>query len=216
MVIALAVLLAVVVVLAAVIGVMTRRQHQSHRAVGTARDPYTLSEPWRRFVMSAQSAQRRYRGALNAPPGPLHDRLAEIGARIDGGVDEVWRIAVRGAALDDAIGAIGAGAVGRRRDELPNDTRQPATDAALAAQEDSAARLAETARTAKAQLRLLDARLDEAVARGLELALAAGDTIMASGLDSDVATLVDEMEALRLALDEVGPGRTLPPGTATA
>lgn len=202
----------VVLLLVAVVATLALRRPKAAR--GGARDPYTLSEPWRRFVMSAQGAQRRYRGALKAPPGPLRDRLVEIGARIDAGVDEIWWIAVRGDALDDAISAIGAGAAARRRDALPRsgDADLTETEQALAAQEESAARLVQTAADAKATLRLLDARLDEAVARGLELALTAGDTSLASGLDSEVATLVDEMEALRLALDEVGPGR----GTATA
>jgi len=213
------VFLVLVLVLAALLLVVVlafRTQRRGMRRTGV-RDPYTLSDPWRRFVMSAMAAQRRYQRALDTPPGPLHDRLVDIGARIEAGVDEVWQIACRGDALDDAISAIGAGTANRKRAELPHDsTTRTETDASLAAQEASAARLVQTADDAKAKLRLLDARLDEAVARGLELALSTGDTGMASGLDSDVAILVEEMEALRLALDEVGPGRTLPPGTATA
>jgi hypothetical protein len=55
------------------------------------------------------------------------------------------------------------------------------------------------------QLRLLDARLDEAVARAVELSLS-GDSGKLTGLDSDVDDLVAEMEALRQALEETGGG----------
>ena len=51
----------------------------------------------------------------------------------------------------------------------------------------------------------LDARLDEAVARAVELSLGAGDAAAAGGLEGDVDRLVEEMEALRLALDDAGP-----------
>ncbi len=58
---------------------------------------------------------------------------------------------------------------------------------------------------ARDRLRLLDARLDEAVARAVELSLGAGDAAAAGGLQGDVDQLVEEMEALRVALDDAGP-----------
>jgi type IV secretory pathway TrbD component len=52
-------------------------------------DPGALAEPWRSFVREAQDAARRYRRAVAATaPGPLRERLADIGTRIDTGVVE--------------------------------------------------------------------------------------------------------------------------------
>src|ERR687898_177216 len=67
-----------------------------------------LSQPWRAYVKDAMEAQRRYARAVNtAEPGPLHDRLNEIGTRLDAGVRECYRIGRRGAG--------GRAAHGRRR-----------------------------------------------------------------------------------------------------
>nr|MBA2625759.1 hypothetical protein [Acidimicrobiia bacterium] len=87
----------------------------------------------------------------------------------------------------------------------PNTNR---TIEALRAQLSSASRLDAVARDARDRLRLLDARLDEAVARAVELALQAGDEADVSGLGSDVDSVVGEMESLRVALEQTGPGHT--------
>jgi len=63
---------------------------------------------------------------------------------------------------------------------------------------------------ARDRLRLLDARLDEAVARAVELSLGTGD---ARALQGDVDQLVEEMEALRLALEDAGPAPLASPST---
>jgi hypothetical protein len=54
------------------------------------------------------------------------------------------------------------------------------------------------------RLRLLDARLDELVARSAEVSVGAGDT---GGLSDEVDGVVTELEALRLALEETGGSR---------
>jgi len=54
---------------------------------------------------------------------------------------------------------------------------------------------------ARHRLQLLDARLDEAVARAVELSLNA-DVGALGGLGSDVDAVVGDMEALRQALEE--------------
>jgi hypothetical protein len=56
---------------------------------------------------------------------------------------------------------------------------------------------------ARTQLRLLDARLDEAVTRAVELSLRSAGDADVSGLGSDVESLVQDMEALRAALEDV-------------
>jgi hypothetical protein len=177
--------------------------------------PERLAEPWRSFVREAQDAARRYRRAVAATaPGPLRERLADIGTRIDTGVLESWRVAKRGDALEGALGdmdlravadelrAVEAEAAARRG---PQGASLERTVAALRAQLSSASRLGAVAAEARDRLRLLDARLDEAVARAVELSLGAGDVSAAGGLQGDVEQLVEEMEALRAALDDAGP-----------
>src|SRR3954447_22981199 len=66
-------------------------------------DPMSVADPWRRFVREALDARRRFDGAVrDANEGPLRDRLAEIAARIDDGLDDCWRVARQGHALSKA------------------------------------------------------------------------------------------------------------------
>ena len=53
------------------------------------------------------------------------------------------------------------------------------------------------------RLRLLDARLDEAVTRAIELSVRADGPEELRGLGDDIDTLVGDMESLRQGLDEV-------------
>jgi hypothetical protein len=70
---------------------------------------------------------------------------------------------------------------------------------------------------ARSQLRLLDARLDEAVTRAIELSLRSPADADLTGLGSDVESLVQDMEALRAALEDVDRPATGGSGaTATA
>jgi hypothetical protein len=182
-------------------------------------DPSALVEPWRTFVLEAQDAGRRYRQVLaTCAAGPLRERLTDIGSRIDTGVLESWRVARQGDALERALAGMDIRAVA---DELraveaemgrgeERRARLEPTAAALRAQLTSASRLGTVASEARDRLRLLDARLDEAVARAVELSLGTGD---ASALQGDVDQLVEEMEALRLALEDAGPAPLASPST---
>jgi hypothetical protein len=193
----------------------------------------SLTEPWRHFVREAIDSEHRYQRAVkSADPGPLRERLEEIGTRIDQGVHECYRIARRGAALEGGLSAVDADSAERHLsaivDALPREV-QPAlrrargtggmaeaaeragvesntvqTIEALEAQMASAGRLATVAQDASDRLSLLDARLDEAVARAVELSLRAEDVAELGGLGGDVEQLVGEMESLRVALDEAG------------
>ena len=164
-----------------------------------------LAEPWRSFVADAVDARARYQRALGtANAGPLRDRLAEIGQRLDSGVDESWRIAQRGMALESALRQLDDPAVIRTRLEMAQ--RGGAADTQLAkslqAQLESTERIAGVAGEARHRLQLLDARLDEAVARAVELALSADDARAVGGLGTEVDAVVADMEALRQALEE--------------
>jgi hypothetical protein len=197
-----------------------------------------LSQPWRAYMKDAMEAQRRYaRAVATAAPGPLRDRLSEIGARLDAGVRECYRIARRGAALEGGLAGLQTGVAWsdlmhgldafripaplrervqrgesiRDHPALAEELRTHGMDAqalqkleALQAQVLSAQRLSTVAQDARSRLELLNARLDEAVARAVELSLSAEDATALSGLGGDVDELVGEMESLRTALDEVG------------
>ena len=182
-------------------------------------DPGRLDEPWRSFIEDARDAQRRFaRSVSQSRPGPLRERLEELARRIDDGVDECWRIACQGDSLEQAfndldIDAVQSELIGvieerRRRD----DQSLERTQAALEAQVQSARRLRKVAGDARSRLRLLNAQLDEAVARAVELSVRAGDADQLSPLTEDVETLVGELESLRQALEETSGT----PGTAAA
>jgi hypothetical protein len=197
-----------------------------------------LSQPWRAYMKDAMEAQRRYaRAVATADPGPLRDRLTEIGARLDAGVRECYRIARRGAALETGLSGLQTGVAWsdlmhgldafripaalrervqqgesiRDHPALADELRKHGMDTqalqkleALQAQVLSAQRLGAVAQDARSRLELLNARLDEAVARAVELSLSAEDAAALSGLGGDVDSLVGEMESLRSALDEAG------------
>lgn len=174
-------------------------------------DPFTLGVPWRKSVHEALKAQRRFNDAVRkADAGPLRDHLREIGQRIDTGVRECWRVAQRGAAIESGLKTLDV--EGTKRDlvdverELrgdPTDTRLQQTRDSLRAQLHTAQRMIDAVQDARNQLRLLDARLDEAVTRAVELSLRSAPDADVSGLGSDVESLVTDMEALRSALEDV-------------
>lgn len=196
-------------------------------------DPFTLPEPWRRYVQDALQARTRFTHAVDRmPAGPLRERLDEIAERMQTGVEECWLIARRGTALvrarrgidvadvDRRLEQLGAGASAGGGDAGGSEPADPVVES-LRVQRATAQRLDAVIDRAQSELRLLDARLDEAVARTLELsAHATTGAGAAAGLGTDVDNLVTEMEALRLALEETtaaeagGTPGELPPGGA--
>src|SRR5687768_1480563 len=81
----------------------------------------SLPEPWRHFVREAIDAQHRYRRAVGtAAAGPLRDRLNEIGAGIEQGVNECYRIARRGAALEGGLSSVDAASAEKQLAALIN------------------------------------------------------------------------------------------------
>jgi hypothetical protein len=185
---------------------------------GERMDPFTLDEPWRKSVIDAQVSQKRFDTAVRrADSGPLRERLAEIGERIDAGVREGWRIAQRGHLMSKGLKSLDVESTKRELIDVERDLRDgsdPRLEAAresLRAQLHSAQRMIDAVSDARSQLRLLDARLDEAVTRAIELSLRSAGDADVSGLGSDVESLVQDMEALRAALEDVDR-----PGTATA
>lgn len=173
-------------------------------------DPSSLRSPWRDYVLETQFAKARYDKVLKgASAGPLRDRLTQLGERIQDGVREAWRIAQRGQLLQDGLHQLQPQIAHRQLQQARAEAGQrpsPSTQAriqSLESQVATAQRLEQVTRDAAERLRLLDARLDEAVARAIELSLS-GDSGQLSGLHTDVDNLVGEMEALRQALEETG------------
>jgi hypothetical protein len=168
-------------------------------------DPLALSVPWRDFVQSAVNSKHRFdRAVSRTHRGPLRDHLTTVAARLADGTDECWRIARHGDALDEALTQIDVDAVRRERAAMETaaaSDHRANTIEALDAQIASAERLARVANDARDRLRLLDARLDELVARAIELSVSEDDRAVDT-LGTDVDGLVTEMESLRQALEE--------------
>ncbi|MFZ4585908.1 MAG: hypothetical protein ACOYNI_11860 [Acidimicrobiia bacterium] len=184
-------------------------------------EPRALPTPWSEFVSDALGAQRRYRKALGTvEAGPLRDRLAEIGVSVDSGVEQCWRVAKRGAQLDDALRTLDGPGIARDRAELEGsswadtDARQRAEES-IAAREATYQRLSTVAADARDRVRALNARLDEAVARAIELSLRTEDVNALGGLGGDVDSVVSDMEALRQALEEASGTPAVGNGGAT-
>jgi len=185
-------------------------------------DPFAVGEPWRRFVQDALSAERRFDDTVRrTPDGPLHDRLGDLGERIHAGVRECWRIACQGASLQRGLKAFDIKDIRRElamvEAELDGAGRNASaslkrTRDALVAQEQSFERVQSVAIDARDRLRVLNAQLDEAVARAIELSLSSTDPGDISLLAGDVDTLVDDLESLRRAVEEADAAG----GTATA
>lgn len=177
-------------------------------------EPGRLRDPWRSFVRDALEAAARFERAVRTTqPGPLRDRLAEVGARIAAGVRECWAIAQRGDQLAAAVRELKTDGIRRELAEAEAEARRhpdrPELEAAarsLREQLASAERLAAVARDTADRLRRLNAQLDEAVARAVELSLNVSDLSGLDPLGTSVESVVGELEALRQALDEAGAG----------
>jgi hypothetical protein len=176
-------------------------------------DPAGLAQPWRGFVRDAVAASEHFnRAVTQTAPGPLRDRLGEVAGQVAAATSECWHVARKGDALDRAVAELDIDDVRRQLAEAEAEGARgspqagadlDATASALRHQVESAERLATVAQQTKDRLRRLDAQLDEAVARALELSLNAASNVGALGpLGSDVDGLVAELESLRQALDE--------------
>jgi hypothetical protein len=182
------------------------------KPAGERIEPNRVGEPWRRFVVDAQQARARFdRTVRQCQEGPLKERLGAIGRRIEDGVMECWRIAKQGDVLQRALKSLDHEAI---EDELATVTRElhdatgsrhdslTRTRDALLAQGRSYERIASVWEDARDKLQVLNAQLDEAVARAVELSVHTGDINALNPLNETVDSLVGELESLRLGLEE--------------
>ncbi len=170
-------------------------------------DPFGVNEPWRHAVKDSISARNRYTAAIKAfREGPLRDALHETGDRIDDAVNECWKVAQQGQLLstarkriDDretqwelqqAAAQIPAGATAS-----PTQAR---TIASLNAQLDAARRMDALIASTYDELRLINARLDEAVTQAIELSVTNHGDL--SPVSHDVEDIVHSLTTLRSAM----------------
>ncbi len=180
--------------------------------------PRQLAEPWRSLLEGVLQARRRFDDALGSVrPGPLRDRLAELGGRLDVAVAEAGRVATAGNVLQQGRQRIDARAIQAELDAARtygdvggNAQVVQALESQLAA----ASRLDATIQSTWDRMRLLDARIDEAVTRTVELSVTQSDSSELGGLDTEVDSIVGEMESLRQALEETSAASGPAPGPA--
>jgi hypothetical protein len=183
-------------------------------------EPRRVNEPWRRFVQEAVAAQDRFeRTVARMRPGPLQDRLRDVGARLGEGVEETWRIACQGNELQSAYQQLDVPSVQQELQQLEAEKRSSHSDkdhtasidraiAAVRSQLSSAQRIVDVGNDATDKLRVLNAQLDEAVARAVELSVHADSVGDVAPLGADVDSLVSELESLRQGLEETGGAAT--------
>lgn len=173
----------------------------------SAIDPFTVSEPWRQMVKAAQRSRRRFLETVAAtPPGPLRDRLRDIGGRLEGGLAEGWAVARRGHEIDASIRQLDPTALRSRLSTLQIQAASGPTEhtsAAITSTESQLAsveRLKQLSASTADRMRLLNSRLDELCVRATEIGIGAGDT---DRLSHDVDDLVIELEGLHQAVQEL-------------
>lgn len=149
-------------------------------------------------------------------PGPLRDRVAELGERVDAGVAATWEAAQRAAELESVLATLGieeaTAAHKAAKRELEQARRAGAAvppgleerAKAVADRFASGQRLLNMLEETSVQLGLLEVRLDAAVARIAELALRPGG--QAEPLGSELEAVVGELGELRRALDGLDGG----------
>jgi len=194
----------------------SRRRARSEEPA--AIDPWAVPEPWRGFVRQALGAQRRFAQAIaSGPPGLLGERLgADTLSRLAEGVQHVWSAARQGAVLTGA----GPSRTAQLSEDLHRAQAQrlglgpgapPAQAEAAGREEEAVAAQLRAARRGEAaveelttRLRLLTARLDEAVTSAVSLNLAEQDGVALAGWTDPVMSVVDDIDALHQGLIEVG------------
>ena len=132
--------------------------HQQIRKIKTVEvDPYAVRDPWRGYVQKAVEARKQFDMVVTGTaPGPLRDRLTEVGTRVAAAEIQIFRLAKLGDARDD----------------------DP---------------------TLRQRVETLTAQLQQATDRAVTLSV-----------ESPGQTALDEVEALRQAIDDVTDGTGTP------
>lgn len=182
-------------------------------------DPFGVNEPWRHAVKDSIQARSRYTDAVRSfRDGPLRDALSETGSRIDDAVNECWRVAQQGQLVSTARKRIDEREIQWELQQAatqipPGATATPTqarTIASLNAQLDTARRMDALISSTYDELRLINARLDEAVTQAIELSVTDHGDL--ASVSSDVEDIVGSLTALRTAMTSLGDPAPQDPG----
>jgi hypothetical protein len=192
-------------------------------------DPYAVPEPWRGMVRQVVADRDRFAETVRGwPPGPMHDRLVDLDGRVAVSAQQAFQVAKQAAVLEATARLADPDAIGRELQEVQRQRAQhlpgagsasatpeastsqgagPAAELdrreeALAARLQSARRMEMTAGEAGDRLRVLVAQLDHAVSAVVELSFRSAEEPAALPLVGSLEGLVQELNALHLAVGE--------------
>ncbi|MGH9058334.1 MAG: hypothetical protein ACRDZY_02270 [Acidimicrobiales bacterium] len=171
-------------------------------------DPWSVRPPWRQYVTDAAAAQRSFTQTVDAwPPGPIRERLVEVRGQVDGAAAEIGRLAAQGSGLAPAdLDA----RIQTQRDQLARvqeEHRDGTEEATLAAQLRAAISQRDAADSLTGRLATLTAELSGAVTQLARLSVQTGDLDQLAPVASSVTSVSTQLEALRLAIEEVSGSR---------
>jgi len=179
-------------------------------------DPTRLEQPWRSAVEETLEARRRLHDLAGRHGSELvRDRLASVAARVDAAVLASWQSALDAQAATRLLETFDLDGVqqrlkdARRRlaqaKETAADTTALETEVNLLAEQHAALNeVRNRLDDAGGQLRLLDLRVDAAVARAATLVFGRHGAEGLADVERELTVVVDELEALRAGLDAVG------------
>lgn len=181
-----------------------------HKGRGDRIRPKAVDEPWRGQVEDAVTAQTRFDDAIKLfRPGPMRDAMVANASQVEDAVSECWRVACQGQIVSEARARINDREINwelqRAEHTIGSVTASETktqTIASLKSQQATAARMDAVIGSARDQLGLLNARLDEAVTRAIELSVSSR-LDDASSLGAEVGDIVTDLETLRRAIEDV-------------
>lgn len=190
------------------------RSYPTLQSIPEGINPNVLGDPWRSFVTTALSRRNDLDKALsNLPPSSFSSLTKSVSERFTNGIRECWQIASSGQRMTVARGQIDTPKIIARLTELeassassPDDqTRSSTQDVikSLRRQLEVAERLDARIKETYFSLITLDARLGEVVVHAIELSARPTDPLELRALDSDIESIVDELSAMRIVLDEI-------------
>jgi hypothetical protein len=192
---------------ARIVGPMVFRRRRPVDALAEV-DPQAVPRAYRAPIDDALQARRQFIDLVAAVrPGPLRERLGELGARVDAGVLAVWGTAQHGAQLERVLSTLDPDRVTGDYKRAKRDGAGPEVLEPLAARFASVQRLLNALEDVRAKLPVLEARLGTAVARTAELTLVSPAAAAPTELDAlghELDALTVELQALGAATHDVG------------
>lgn len=185
--------------------VFRRRAKQPAEPVGPQIDAMAVPPAHRSVVDDALRARTQFHSLLTTTaPGPMQDRLHELSAKVDAGVQAVWEAVQQAVRLEQVVATLDPVRVAEdlkraKRAEQSGQADGAAVEA-LTARFASTQRLLNSLDELRQRIPVLEARLGTAVARAAEITLTSAASPTASGLDvldGELDQLVLELGALQ-------------------